>query len=128
MKINSRAKGRTGERELINSLAPLVGLDLTRNLVQTREGGHDILGLPWALEVKRYRVAKPADKASWWEQALEQAGNCGLRPAVAYREDFRPWRVIVRGSDLTQKLGGDGVDFTLEMSLEAFAMIVREEL
>jgi len=128
MKINSRAKGKIGERELINALAPLIGTELTRNLEQTREGGHDILGLPWALEVKRYKVAKPGDKSTWWEQALEQAGNCGLRPALAYREDFRPWRVMVRGSDISTKLGGDGVDFTLEMSLDAFAMIVREEI
>ena len=48
-KINSRAKGAAGEREFCKELAEHLGdalvEPLKRNLEQTRNGGHDILGL-----------------------------------------------------------------------------------
>lgn len=127
-KINSRAKGKAGERELINELKvllpPELTSELTRNLDQTRDGGHDILGLgDWALEVKRYAEVLPADLERFWNQAIEQARKDEKRPALAYRQDRRPWRVVVRMSDVGL-IKGELYEYTVEMSLKLFAEIV----
>lgn len=124
-KINSRAKGKAGERELIGELKkllpPEMTSELTRNLDQTRDGGHDILGLgDWALEVKRYAEVLPADLERFWSQATEQARKDEKRPALAFRQDRRPWRVVMRMSDSK----GDAYEYTIEMSLKLFAEIV----
>lgn len=130
-KINSRAKGKAGERELIGELKellpPEMTSELTRNLDQTRDGGHDILGLgDWALEVKRYAQVLPADLERFWEQTTTQARSDQKRPALAYRQDRRPWRVVLRISDV----GGDSgelYEHTVEMALSMFAQIVRRD-
>jgi Holliday junction resolvase len=127
-KINSRAKGKAGERELINELKvllpPELTSELTRNLDQTRDGGHDILGLDgWALEVKRYAEVLPADLERFWQQATEQARKYAARPALAFRQDRRPWRVVVRMSDVGL-IKGDEYEYTVEMSLQLFAEII----
>ena len=47
-------KGKSAERELAKLLGDHLGLELSRNLDQTRDGGYDLIGLPGiALEVKR---------------------------------------------------------------------------
>jgi hypothetical protein len=134
-KINSRAKGKSGERELIGELKKLLPSEmtseLTRNLDQTRDGGHDILGLDgWALEVKRYAEVLPADLDRFWKQAYEQASrNDGARPALCFREDRRAWRTVIHVSEV----GCCGVapseeyQDTIEMSLELFAKLVMEK-
>lgn len=132
-KINSRAKGAAGEREFIKELGEYLGDELVsrlkRNLEQTRVGGHDILGLDgWALEVKRYRTVKEADIARFWEQAVEQAERIGVNPVVAYREDFRSWRVVIHLSVVQEDMVWPGVQWTAEIGIEAFAAIVRERL
>lgn len=133
-KINSRAKGKSGERELIGELKallpPEMTSELTRNLDQTRDGGHDILGLDgWALEVKRYAQVLPADLARFWQQTTTQARNNGSLPALCFREDRRAWRALVRMSDV---LGWDTEEefddysLTCEMSLELFAILITQ--
>lgn len=129
-KINSRAKGKSGERELIGELKKLLPSEmtseLTRNLDQTRDGGHDILGLDgWALEVKRYAEVLPADLDRFWKQACEQAArNDGSRPALCFREDRRAWRTVIRVSDVSEMDATDDYSETVEMSLELFARII----
>lgn len=133
MKINSRAKGKSGERELINQLKHRLpaemGVQLERNLEQTRNGGHDILGLPgWALEVKRYAQVTPADLKSFWQQAVDQARRDQSRPALAFREDRRDWRVVLRLSDVSATWPTeDDYDYTVQVSLELFSLIVSGE-
>lgn len=132
-KINSRAKGKSGERELIGELKKLLPEELTselsRNLDQTRDGGHDIVGLDgWALEVKRYAEVLPADLDRFWKQAVEQAArNDGSRPALCFREDRRAWRTVIRVSDVGSPPAGDSYGDTVEMSLELFAKLVMWE-
>lgn len=133
-KINSRAKGAAGEREFIKELGLWIGDDLVaplkRNLEQTRTGGHDIVGLEgWAIEIKRYRVIKEGDIAKFWEQAIEQAQRIGAKPVLAYREDFRSWRVRMAMGDLMPDglYLNNGVEWTAELSMEAFGSIVREQ-
>lgn len=131
-KINSRAKGAQAERSFIKELSEHLGDALTqplkRNLEQTRNGGHDIEGLDgWAIEIKRYRVIKEADINRFWGQAVDQAKRIGATPVLAYREDFRSWRVRVPMGFMNAEWNAD-VDFTIEVSLVAFATIVRESL
>ena len=73
--INSRTKGARGEREVLKLLGEELGIDLQRNLVQTREGGADCLCVRgFAIEIKRQeRLSRP----TWWRQACEQAARVG---------------------------------------------------
>jgi hypothetical protein len=126
-KINSRAKGKSAERELISELKQLLPAEMTkdleRNLEQTRGGGHDIIGLAgWAPEVKRYAQVLPADLASFWEQTTTQARNDRSRPALFFREDRREWRVVLRATDLMgiESENSDDLDNTVQVSLPFF--------
>jgi len=137
-KINSRAKGAAAERELIKELQQHLGDEIAgrmkRNLEQSRKGGHDIAGLPgWAIEVKRYKRLSEADLARFWDrQVVDQAIRVKGRPALAYKGDFRPWRVRVPIA-LLREFGGDWTqewscksEWTADVSLEAFASVLRE--
>ena len=132
MSINSRAKGAAGEREFCRVLGDLLGdalvEPLKRNLEQTRNGGHDILGLEgFALEIKRYKRVKDGDIKKFWEQACEQAERAGGYPALAYREDLQSWRVRIPMEVLWKDMTSTWeLDYTAELSVEAFAMVVRE--
>lgn len=117
-----RSKGARGERELANLLAEHLGTEISRNLLQTRQGGHDLDGLPFALEVKRH---EQLSLNAWWEQATAQAESAGLPPALAYRQSRKPWRFILPLSSLCPSCTGD---HTAELNLEAFCLIVREQL
>lgn len=113
MPINGCKKGKAGEREVINLLQPginellasrgLPPVDMKRNLVQSRSGGCDIVGLPgWALEVKRVAKVTPGFLDKAWEQAKRQAQEAGdsdlgvaFRPALVYRGNQRSWAVRI---------------------------------
>ena len=125
MSAMQRQKGARGERELAGLLGELLGLELTRNLVQAREGGADLLGIRgWAVEVKR--AAKPR-LAEWWRQCCEQA-EAGERPALFYRLDRQPWRVVVALRHVATGFDHAPMELRLETDLEVFAALVRESL
>lgn len=120
----ARDKGQRGEKELCKLLQPHVdkvyaehGLEspsLERNLSQTRDGGFDIAGLDWiALEVKR---VESLNINQWWDQTVAQAQG-GRTPVLAYRQNHKPWRVVMRGY-----LDGGGrlVQARVEISKEKF--------
>ena len=93
MTAMQRRKGKVGELELVRLLRELLGANVARNLEQSRQGGADLLGLPgWAIEVKR---AARARLSEWWLQTCTQAEVTGQRPALFYRLDRQPWRVVV---------------------------------
>lgn len=69
--------------------------DLKRNLMQSREGGYDLVGIDWlALEVKRQ---EGLNISGWWRQAVRQAGE-GQTPFLMYKQNFKPWGFRVRFS------------------------------
>lgn len=117
--------------ELIGELKKLLpeGLtnELSRNLDQTRSGGHDILGLDgWAIEVKRYAQVLPADLERFWEQAVDQAKRCNQEPVLCYRADRRQWRVVMSLDAINgQVVNWESYDNTVEMSLPLFARLVE---
>lgn len=99
-------KGRNAEREIVGLLQPILDyawgtIKLEAPQLQRRGlgfSGQDIVGLEWlALEVKFH--AKPAIE-SWWEQCVEQSKrrNGGrATPVLAYKTNFKPWRVRMPG-------------------------------
>jgi Holliday junction resolvase len=93
MSAMQRRKGAAGERELLRLLGDELGVLLSRNLTQTREGGADCIELKgFAIEVKRQeRLSRPA----WWRQACEQADRLGVEPMVFYRRSRESWRALV---------------------------------
>lgn len=98
---NGKAKGANGERELAVLLTswagPEFGLELQRNLEQTRGGGHDLVGLePYGMAVECKRVEAKAIN-SWWAQAERQAKQAGgLIPVLAWRQNRQPWRFRIK--------------------------------
>ena len=50
---NSRTKGATFEREVVNIIKEVLGEQVKRNLDQWRDGGHDIALGPYMIECKR---------------------------------------------------------------------------
>lgn len=110
MPINSRNKGKAGEREIIDLWQPLLDritheaehepILLQRNTLQSDRGGADITGLPWiAVEIKRcQQIALPA----WWRQACGQAKN-GQLIVLAFRINHCPW-MFCAGSPTLHKI------------------------
>jgi hypothetical protein len=96
---NSRTKGKKGELELAKVLYARFGLELTRELEQTRSGGYDLGGWEGVnIEVKRYAKIHQADLEKFWEQACSQCQNGGI-PLLAYRGDKQGWRFMLRPAD-----------------------------
>ena len=119
-----RRKGAEGERELAGLLREHLGADVTRNLMQTRQGGADLLGLPgWAIEVKR--AARPRLN-DWWLQTCQQACLAGQRPALFYRLDRQPWRVMVALRHVATGFEQAPLAMRLETDIEVFAALARE--
>lgn len=123
-KINSRAKGQVGEREVADMLNSVVFRvtgelgDFKRNLQQTQDGGFDLCSeaFPFfAIEVKRVENLTPALIESYWSQAKRQAGKA-LLPILIYRQNRRPWRIRTYGA-----LAWDAqTSVVVEVSVEAF--------
>lgn len=100
----ARDKGQRGERAVIAMLQPVVtaayqarGLEaptMARNAMQSRFGGHDVVGLAWlALEIKNQETLHlPA----WWEQTKEQATPYQV-PVLFYKVGRGAWRVRMYG-------------------------------
>lgn len=117
--VNSRTKGKAGEREVVNMLKD-AGFDACRNLQQTRDGGFDIDGLKKvAIEVKRSKV--PLIN-KWWTQAVKQAGDDKL-PVLAYRLDRQKWKVMVTSDFLSKDLPRS---ITLTLEWDDFIYYLRE--
>lgn len=97
----NRNKGHDGEREIVRLLQPVVEMvlgekRLQRNLVQSRQGGHDICGLEHlAIEVKR---CETLEIEKWWKQTLRQAEAAGgAIPVLMYRQNRGKWNVVMFG-------------------------------
>lgn len=89
-----RNKGSRGELEFLALMGEELGQELRRNLLQTRESGCDCLCLKgYAIEVKRVeRLAIPA----WWRQAVRQAESVGAEPMLAFRQNRKDWRILLK--------------------------------
>ncbi|WAR43886.1 putative PDDEXK endonuclease [Methylomonas rapida] len=141
MRINSRQKGASAEREFAGLIADWCGVRLIRNLEQTRSGGHDLIVHPdeigavadafrrLAIECKRYQTATDAQIAKWWTQALIQADDAGLIPVLAYRANRAAWRVVVPIYRINPALGtSQQIEHAATLTVEGFCLSMRETI
>lgn len=138
--INSRAKGAGGEREFSRVIHQHLGVELVRNLEQSRNGGHDLtttgtdpvsLALDaYAIEVKRYMAVTPSMLAVFWEQATQQAARAERIPVLAYREDRREWLIVAPLHAINPEIfqPWPGIEWTCTMAVSAFCTLVRERV
>lgn len=106
--INIRAKGQSGEREVATMLNAIVqkvrqskglpqlddrDLPFQRNQNQSAVGGDDLTN-PYglAIEVKRQETLSVN---TWWKQCTASALRSGGRPILIYRQNRKPWRVVM---------------------------------
>lgn len=124
---SQRTKGAASERELARLLSERLGSDVTRRLSQTRDGGHDLDGVPFALEVKRCETLA---LSKWWEQACIQADVAGKLPALAYRQSRKPWQFVIPMLFVAE-VGTSWhcrYEYTMTLQLDGFCCVVREQL
>lgn len=108
-RINIRAKGANGEREIANDLNALIQQVLRsqewpehvvnacanavqRNQNQSAVGGNDLsntFGL--SIEVKRQEALAIN---SWWDQCMAAADRNKEVPVLLYRQNHKPWRAV----------------------------------
>lgn len=116
----ARNKGHDAEREVIKILTEACGkqVELHRNLLQTRQGGYDIVGLEWlAIEVKRQETL---DVENWWKQTLKQADDNQV-PVLIYRQNRKAWNIVMMG-----QVGNTLCRVTINML--AFTFWLQDEL
>ena len=125
----SRTKGQSGERELAGLIRDITGWNAQRR-VRQHDGDSDIEGVPgWSVEVKRHKAAGRGDIASWWRQAVTQAGKSGHLPVLFFRRDRDTWRAVwpaavqlgVQSAEMWA-----GYAWTVEGSVETWAAVARE--
>lgn len=94
---HSRNKGAAFEREVANLIRDSLGYECKRNLMQTAEGGHDLIGIPgWAIECKRYKETKRNDLVRFWNQTWEQSLRVNAKPMLVVKEDRKPIDVYMQ--------------------------------
>lgn len=108
-RINSRTKGATGEREFCKWLNENFGeyFDETaeRNLLQTREGGGDIVIGDYIFEIKR---VEKLSLQKWWLQVREAVTaknkyselDYKYEGIVAYRQNKKQWQFLISASHI----------------------------
>jgi len=109
-----------------------------RVLDQSRGGGFDLAPAPnqegpvvdtlrgLAIECKRYGSITPHLMTRFWNQAVRQAKNAGLVPALVWRADRNPWRVTVPLSWLAGMGESVDLEYAVTLTVEGFALAVRE--
>lgn len=89
---SQRTKGAAGEREICDMIFENFGIEVHRNLQQTRDGGADIKLKPFSIEVKRRAaIGRIYD---WMEQATAGCDTTE-RPIVVCRADRKQWLAIL---------------------------------
>lgn len=127
----SREKGKRGEREVAAIISDLLGVSASRR-VRQHDGDSDILGVPgWSIEVKRWSLLVPHEVNRAWAQAVEQAQRDSGIPALFFRANYHPWRVMWPISVLlTMQSAHMWVEpqWAAQTSPEAWAAVARELL
>lgn len=134
-RINVREKGADGEREIatrlndiidglreIHDLPELPEPQVQRNQNQTAVGGCDLVGTyEFAIEIKRQ---ENLSLEAWWRQAVTSAGRRGRIPVVIFRQNRKPWRVMMPGS-IFAVTGNAEIRCRTEVTLTDFEILFR---
>ncbi|WP_290371909.1 hypothetical protein [uncultured Parasutterella sp.] len=99
MSKSQRTKGADGEREVCRIIHEQLGVEVSRNLSQTREGGADIKFPPFSIEVKRR--SRIGNVYEWMEQSQKSCSG-SEKPIVICRADRRDWLVVMPISQFLQ--------------------------
>lgn len=102
---SQRTKGAEGERELCKAFADVLGVDVHRNLSQTRDGGTDIAFGPFHVEVKRR--ATIGNIYDWLAQSEASCDKPGRIPVVCARADRKKWFVVLNFEDFCRLAGNE---------------------
>ena len=94
---SQRTKGAAGERDICDLILRDLGIEVHRNLQQTRDGGADIKLKPFSIEVKRR--AAIGNIYDWVDQA-ERGCEFPERPIVVCRADRKKWLAIMTIDEL----------------------------
>lgn len=89
---NRKRKGNGGEIEVCKLIFDNLGIEVHRNLQQTRDGGADIKLKPYSIEVKRR--AAIGNIYDWMSQATSGC-DTAERPIVVCRADRKQWLAIL---------------------------------
>ena len=92
-----RTKGAAGEREICDMIFENLGIEVHRNLQQTRNGGAEIKLKPFSIEVKR-RAA--IGNIYYWVDQAERGCEFPERPIVVCRADRKKWLAIMTIDEL----------------------------
>ena len=118
----SRNRGQRGERELMSMLSEELGLNLNRNLSQTRGGGADCVDIPgFSIECK---YQETLNLNSWWQQTLDQAG--ADEPILFYRQSRQPFKAMVLLSLINWDF--NGTKYTAIVDFQTACMLIRETM
>lgn len=96
-KINSRAKGAAGERELAAELNRLFGTKARRGQQYSGIEGQDVVGFE-GIHVESKRVQQ-LNLHNAMEQAVRDSKGQKV-PAVFHRKNHKPWLVTIQLDDL----------------------------
>lgn len=120
---NSRAKGQRGELEACRLIYEHTGWQAKRR-VRQHAGDSDIEGVPgWSVEVKNHAAPTLAMIRKWWEQATSQAK--GTQPVLIYKRQRGEWRAVwALHACMDAPIAWE---YTAEGSIEAWAMVARED-
>lgn len=119
---DSRTKGAAFEREVAKLLLLELGISFKRDLRQYQTSGHGDLipsdpAFPFELELKRYATGPISGTDNWWKQVATAANKAGKRPALVYKYDRQPIRVVVELQGIRANI-----------SFEDFCYLAREEM
>ena len=97
---DSRRKGSAFEREVAKLMLLELGISFKRDLRQYQTSGHADLtpsdpAFPYELELKRYASGPINGPDKWWQQVCTAAARTRKRPALIYKYDRQPIRVVV---------------------------------
>lgn len=126
-RINVRAKGQRGEREVVDILQKLVStirsqyqlgdVLVQRNQNQSWQGGPDLHGLEgFAIEVK---YQEQDWNNAWWKQTVEQGEKFKGVPILFYRRNGAKWKVMMRVFVNTPR-DNDQIEMDVTVSLGDF--------
>jgi len=123
-----RTKGQVGEREFAKLIFTNLGIECNRRIEQTRDSGHDLDLLDYAIEVKR---AKKINITSWWRQTVENALVANKLPVLAYRIDNMKWHVVMSFRHTLNTFGDSDIkdlEKTITFRVDGWFAYVRTRL
>lgn len=107
-----RNKGAGFERDIVNDLRSVLGIDIGRNLSQTRDSGGDIVLDRFVIECKRRASIAVYD----WMKQCENSCEDNQKPIVVCRADGEKALAIMRWSDFMTLLGNELTSTSPEVS------------